>query len=134
MLCLCAVYSAVAVTCVQRHEHRSTMCAKLVADSLLFVCLFVYLFIYLFLEGGPSTNGRFNQYCVWMGSRLDGGSRGGSGMSREGHGCRCPSPFLPPPFLEGPPLRATKPKPRCRIKGSNTCSRSDLGMVAGVGV
>ena len=45
-----------------------------------------------------------------------------------------PPPFLPPPFLEGPSLRPTKPKPRCRIKGSNTCSRRDLGMVVGVGV
>ena len=32
MLCLCAVYSAVTVTCMQGHEHQSTMCAKLVAD------------------------------------------------------------------------------------------------------
>ena len=75
MLCLCAVYSAVAVTCMQRHEHQSTMCAKLVADCKIHICdvrwargqfmrqagmeedktsscylwflLFVYLYIYL---------------------------------------------------------------------------------------
>ena len=65
--------------------------------------LFVYLFIYLFIfGGGPSTKGRFNQYCVWMGSRLDGGSRGGSGMSREGYGYRCPSPFSAPSISRGP--------------------------------
>ena len=69
------------------------------------VCLFVYLFIY-FWRGGPSTNGQFNQYCVWMGSRLDGGSRGGSGMSREGHGCRCPSPFSAPSIYRGPTTTA----------------------------
>ena len=45
-----------------------------------------------------------------------------------------PPPFLPPPFLEGPSLRLTKPKLRCRIKGSNTCSRRDFGMVVGMGV
>ena len=38
MICLCAVYSAVAVTCMQRHEHRSTMCAKLVADCKIHIC------------------------------------------------------------------------------------------------
>ena len=38
MLCLCAVYSAVAVTCVQRHEHWSTMYAKLVADCKIHIC------------------------------------------------------------------------------------------------
>ena len=30
--CLCAVYSVVAVTCMQGHEHQSTMSAKVVAD------------------------------------------------------------------------------------------------------
>ena len=39
-----------------------------------------------------------------------------------------------PPFLEGSSLQLTKPKPRCRIKGSNTCSRRDFGMVVGMGV
>ena len=38
ILCLCVVYSAVAVTCMQRHEHRSTMCAKLVADCKIHIC------------------------------------------------------------------------------------------------
>ena len=38
MLCLCAVYSAVAVTCMQRHEHQSTMCAKLVAGCKIHIC------------------------------------------------------------------------------------------------
>ena len=75
MLCLCAVYSAVVVTCMQRHEHQSTICAKLVADCKIHICdvrwargqfvrqagmeedrtpscclwflLFVYLYIYL---------------------------------------------------------------------------------------
>ena len=45
-----------------------------------------------------------------------------------------PPPFLPPPFLEGSSLRPTKPKPRCTIKGSNTCSRRDFGMVVGMRV
>ena len=31
------------------------------------------------------------------------------------------APFVPPPFLEGSSLRPTKPKPRCRMKGRNTC-------------
>ena len=63
------------------------------------VCLFIYLFIF---GGGPSTNGQFNQYCVWIGSRLHGSSRGGSGMSREGHNYRCPSPFSVPFISRGP--------------------------------
>ena len=66
------------------------------------------------------TKGQFNHYCVWMESRLVGGKRGGCGMSREGHGCAAPA-FLPPPFLEGSSLRPNKPKPLCRIKGSDTC-------------
>ena len=38
MLWLCAVSSAVAVTCMQQHERRSTMCAKLVADCMVHIC------------------------------------------------------------------------------------------------
>ena len=38
MLCLCVVYSAVAVTCMHRHEHQSTMSAKLVADYKTYIC------------------------------------------------------------------------------------------------
>ena len=93
-------------------------------------CLFVRFFSSIFFWGGgsgwrwgPSIKGRFNHYCVWTGSRLDGGSRRGVGMSREGNVCCHPSLFLPPPILEGSAssLWPTKPKPRCRIKGRNTC-------------
>ena len=68
------------------------------------VCLFIYvLFIYSFIfGGGPLTKGRFHHNCVWTGSRLDGGSWGGSGMSKEGHGCRCPSPFSASSISRGP--------------------------------
>ena len=33
-----AVSSALAITCMQRHEHRSPMCAKLVADCKIHIC------------------------------------------------------------------------------------------------
>ena len=38
MLWLCAASSAVAVACIQRHKHQSTMCAKLVADCKIHIC------------------------------------------------------------------------------------------------
>ena len=41
-------------------------------------------------------------------------------------GAAAPPIFLPPSFLEGSSLRPTKTNPRCRIKGSNTCSRRDF--------
>ena len=141
MLYLCAVSSVVAVTCMQRHEHQSTMCAKInrrlqdlhlrrmlgirpvravgwqggtqdglvvfncllatgwklpsnppkglqgcgVPLRVLFVCLFVFVFVFL--------GGRFNHDGVWMGSRLDGGSRGGGGIIKGGSR----PPLSPPP-------------------------------------
>ena len=36
--CLCAMSSALAVTYMQRHEHRSKMCVKLVVDCKICIC------------------------------------------------------------------------------------------------
>ena len=38
MLCLWVVSSAVAVTCMQRHEHQSMICAKLVTNCKIRIC------------------------------------------------------------------------------------------------
>ena len=80
---------------------------------LFFVCCLYIFFGVLRLRVGSTIS-------VYMGSRLDGASRGGGGMSRGDHGYCCPPPPSAPPFLEGSSLRPTKPKPRCRIKGRNT--------------
>ena len=96
---------------------------------LLFVC-FVY-----FIFGGPSTKGRFDHYCAWMGSRLDGGSRGGGGMSSEGHGCPCLSPFFwPVHFSRAHHYSPPSPNRAAESRGVIRVSRRDLGMVVGMGV
>ena len=58
----------------------------------------VYVCFVPFLWGGRgrySIKGQLSHYRVWMGRRLDGGSRGGGGMSRELGSCL---PLTPPPF------------------------------------
>ena len=75
-----------------------------------------------------------------MGSRLDGGSRGGGGMSREGHGSRCPSPFSAPSISTGLITTAHQAQTALQSQGGggggggNTCLRRNFGIVVGMGV
>ena len=65
-----------------------------------------------------------------LGSRLDGGSRGGSDLSKEGHCCCCcPSPFLAHRY--GPP----SPNHAAESRGvTHVREGRDFGMEVGMGV
>ena len=72
MLCLCVVSGAVAVTCMQRHEHRSTMCGKLVADCKIRICV-VRWARRQFVRQAGKEEGRMVCCCVqtFAGNRLE---------------------------------------------------------------
>ena len=77
--CLCAVYSVVAVTCMQGHEHRSTMSAKVVADYKIHI------------RDVRWARGQFVR-VGWQGGRQDGlfvvGFLGGEGGDVPENNCR----------------------------------------------
>ena len=77
-------------------------------------------FFLFFWGGGLLTKGQLNHYCVWMGSRLDGGSRVVEACQGRVTAAAAPPPLLPSPFLEGSSQLPTNSKLRCRIKGRST--------------
>ena len=71
MLCLCAVYSAVAVTCMQRHEHQSTMCAKLVVNCKIHICDVCWAQGQFVRQAGKEEDRTYCCLNLFAGSRLE---------------------------------------------------------------
>ena len=88
MLWLYTVSSAVAVTCIQRHGHWSTMCAKSVVDYKIHICDVCWA-RGQFLQQPGKEKGRTSSCCcfkLFAGSRLEISSHPPKGLQ----GCEVP--------------------------------------------